>query len=92
MVLAVLFQPPVAVAAASTAGAVTITTDPPGLPLRVDGIARGVTPLATMLIAGLHVVEVGEGVGSRQHQLRVTVGAETILHVDQRAAEERSPK
>lgn len=83
MVIAVLFQPPVA--AAPAAGAVTITSDPPGLTLRVDGIGRGVTPLATMLIAGPHVVEVGEGDRTRRHQLRAIAGAETLLHVDQRA-------
>ena len=52
MLIAVLFQPPVA--AAPTAGAVTITSEPPGLDLRVDGAPRGVTPLATMLAAGSH--------------------------------------
>ena len=80
MVIAVLFQPPVA--AAPTAGAVTITTEPSGLPLRVDGIARGVTPLATMLMAGAHVVEVGTGERIRQHQLQVRAGTEAVLHVD----------
>ena len=80
MVIAVLLQPPVA--AAPAVGAVTITTDPPGVPLRVDGIARGVTPMAAMLIAGAHVVEVGEGDRSRRHQLRVKPGADAVLHVD----------
>lgn len=82
MVIAVLFQPPVA--AAPAVGAVTITSEPPGLPLRVDGIARGVTPLATLLVAGGHVVEVGDGPRRRRHQLRVKPGAEAVLHVDWR--------
>jgi hypothetical protein len=84
MILAVLFQPPLA--AAPSVGAVTITTDPPGLSLRVDGIARGVTPLATLLPAGTHVVEVGEGERRRQHQLHVKRGADAVLHVDWLAA------
>ena len=80
IVIAVLFQPPVA--AAPAAGAVTITSEPAGLPLRVDGTARGVTPLATMLVVGAHVVELGSGDRVRQHRLLVRAGTEASLHVD----------
>ena len=80
IVIAVLFQPPVA--AAPVAGAVTITSEPAGLPLRVDGTARGVTPLATMLVVGAHVVELGSGDRIRQHRLLVRAGTEALLHVD----------
>ena len=80
MLIAVLFQP--AVAAAPTAGAVTITSDPPGLALSVDGTARGVTPLATMLTAGSHRVEVGLGERARLHHLQVGAGTQASLHVE----------
>ena len=79
IVIAVLFQP--TVSAAPTAGAVTITSDPPGLALRVDGLPRGVTPLATMLPAGSHRVEIGSGDRVRLHHLRVRPGMEASLHV-----------
>lgn len=80
MLIAVLFQP--MVAAAPTAGAVTITSDPPGLALSVDGTPRGVTPLATMLTAGSHRVEVGSGDRVRRHQLQVRAGTDASLHVE----------
>jgi hypothetical protein len=80
MLIAVLFQP--TVAAAPTAGAVTITSDPPGLALSVDGTPRGVTPLATMLTAGSHRVEVGAGEHLRRHQMQVRAGTEASLHVE----------
>jgi hypothetical protein len=80
MLIAMLFQP--TVAAAPTAGAVTITSDPPGLTLSVDGTPRGVTPLATMLAAGWHRVEVGSGERVRLHQLQVRAGSDASLHVE----------
>jgi len=80
MLIAVLFQPPVA--AAPTAGAVTITSEPPGLALSVDGSPRGVTPLATMLVAGSHRIEVGSGDRVRLHHLQVRAGMDASLHVE----------
>jgi hypothetical protein len=80
MLIAVLFQP--TVAAAPTAGAVTVTSDPPGLALRVDGTPRGVTPLATMLTAGSHRVELGSGERVRLHHLQVRAGSDASLHVE----------
>jgi hypothetical protein len=79
MVIAVLFQPPVS--AAPTSGAVTITSEPPGLTLRVDGSPRGVTPLATMLAAGPHRIEIGSGDRVRLHHLQVRPGLDASLHV-----------
>jgi PEGA domain len=79
IVIAVLFQP--TLSAAPTAGAVTITSDPPGLVLRVDGLPRGATPLAAMLPAGSHRVEIGSGDRVRLHHVRVRPGMEASLHV-----------
>jgi hypothetical protein len=61
-------------------GAVTITSEPTGLPIRVDGLARGVTPFASMLAAGGHRIEIGATDTSTRY-LRVRAGTEASLHV-----------
>ena len=75
IVIAVLFQP--TVSAAPTAGAVTITSDPPGLALRVDGLPRGVTPLATMLPAGSHRVRIERSLVSGVWFARLSQGGQS---------------
>ena len=61
-------------------GAVTITSEPSGAPVTIDGEARGSTPLTTAVTAGSHVVEVGAGTGVRR-PLQVTRGGDMRMHV-----------
>ena len=61
-------------------GTVTITSEPAGAPVTIDGEARGSTPLATALTVGSHVVEVGAGTEVRR-PLQVTRGGDMRIHV-----------
>jgi hypothetical protein len=60
-------------------GAVTITSEPSGSPVTIDGEMRGSTPLATILTAGSHVVAVGTTQVPRR--LEVPRGGDVRLHV-----------
>jgi hypothetical protein len=62
-------------------GAVTVTSEPSGAPVTIDGEARGSTPLATALMPGSHVVEVGVGTEVRR-LLQVTRGGDLRIHVE----------
>jgi hypothetical protein len=61
-------------------GAVTITSEPSGSPVTIDGEARGSTPLTTILAAGSHVVAVGTGT-QEPRRLEVARGGDVRLHV-----------
>ncbi len=61
-------------------GAVTITSEPSGSPVTIDGEMRGSTPLATILTAGSHVVAVGTGT-QVPRRLEVPRGGDVRLHV-----------
>jgi hypothetical protein len=66
-------------------GAVTITSEPSGAPVTVDGVARGSTPLAMVIAAGAHRLEVGAGGEVPPRLLQVSPGGDTSMHVQWRA-------
>jgi hypothetical protein len=63
-------------------GAVSITSEPPGSPVTIDGVSRGVTPVTLTLGAGAHRVEVGQGADVRVQTVNVARGGEASVHLD----------
>jgi len=63
-------------------GQLSVTTNPPGARVIVDGIARGVSPIElTGLAAGAHRVTLGEGRTSVNQQVTIRAGATSTLVV-----------
>jgi hypothetical protein len=74
------------IAAPIATGMVTITSQPAGSPVTIDGTPRGVTPVSLALDPGAHRVDVGTGGGVRTQVIDVVRGAESSLHIDLPAA------
>ena len=68
--------------AAPTLGTLSVQTNPPGVAVFVDGVARGNTPARLSLSAGSHIVELrGRGV-PRVIPVNVTAGAEASQYLE----------
>ena len=68
--------------AAPTLGTLSVQTNPPGVAVFVDGVARGNTPARLSLSAGSHIVELrGRGV-PRVIPVSVTAGAEASQYLE----------
>jgi PEGA domain len=61
--------------------AVTVTSEPAGAAVSVDGVAQGATPVTLELSAGPHQVTVGEGSAGWTETLAVKAGVESSVHV-----------
>ncbi len=70
-----------AAAASPDTGSVTITSDPGGSPVAIDGAERGATPLTLTLAAGSYRIDVGTGAQLRSQTMNVTRGGEASMHV-----------
>jgi hypothetical protein len=67
---------------APTLGTLSVQTNPPGVAVFVDGVARGNTPARLSLSAGSHIVELrGRGV-PRVIPVTVTAGAEASQYLE----------
>ena len=75
-----------AAAVTSDSGSVTVTSEPIGSPVTIDGSARGVTPLTVSLAAGSHSIAVGAGAQLRTQNLNVSRGGDASMHVELAAA------
>lgn len=62
-------------------GTVTITSEPAGSAVTIDGSVRGQTPLTLALNAGAHAIVIGTGAVSRSQNITVTAGGQSSLHV-----------
>ena len=62
-------------------GNVTITSEPPGSTVAIDGSASGQTPLTMALNSGAHTISVGTGVQARSQDVNVTRGGNSSIHV-----------
>jgi hypothetical protein len=62
-------------------GQLTITSDPGGAPLSIDGSPRGSTPATLTLAAGSHQIEVGAGESTRRQSISLGRGGEATVHV-----------
>jgi hypothetical protein len=70
-----------AVAAPNT-GSVTVTSEPSGSPVTIDGAASGITPLTLALAPGTHRIDVGAAPELRSQDLNVTRGGNASMHVE----------
>jgi len=68
-------------AATPTSAPVTITSDPVGASVSLDGAERGVTPLTTDVPAGAHTLQVGSGATARTQPLDVRGGVASAVHI-----------
>jgi hypothetical protein len=75
-----------AAAVTPESGSVTVTSEPIGAPVTIDGSARGVTPLTVSLAAGSHSIAVGAGSQLRTQNLNVSRGGDAAMHVELAAA------
>ena len=63
-------------------GTVSINTSPAGIPVMIDGVRRGVTPLDVDLPPSQHLVELLIDRGRRQFPVTIKSGSQTSLVVD----------
>lgn len=68
-------------AVAPETGSLSVTSEPSGAPVAIDGTARGTTPLEVTLAPGTHNVEVGTGPQARSQPVTVTRGSTFSLHL-----------
>ena len=68
------------IAAPAPNGSVSITSEPPGAQVSIDGESRGATPLTVALLAGSHRVDLTLGSKVRTHTLNVGAGRDSSLH------------
>jgi len=74
--------PAAAAGGAATSGTLEVTSEPSRVPLVVDGVAVGTSPLtATTMAAGEHVLSARFASGTVQRRIRVQAGRTTTLHV-----------
>lgn len=73
--------PGAGVAALPDTGSLSVTSDPSGLPVTIDGTPRGETPLKLTLASGTHRVEVGSGSLTRSQHLSVARGGDASVHI-----------
>ena len=62
-------------------GSVTVTSEPSGSPVLIDGIARGATPLTVQIAPGSHRIEVGSGTQAHSRHVTVTRGGDVSMHI-----------
>jgi hypothetical protein len=65
-----------------TTGTVTVTTDPPGAEVLIDGEARGQSPLRLALASGAHTMVIRANGESRTIPINITAGAEMSQYLD----------
>ena len=63
-------------------GTVTVTTDPPGADVQIDGVARGQSPLKLALTPGAHTMVISGNGESRTIPLTIAAGAEVSQYLD----------
>jgi hypothetical protein len=74
--------PAAAAGDAATSGTLEVTSEPSRVPLVVDGVAVGTSPLtATTMAAGEHVLSARFPSGTVERRIRVQAGRTTTLHV-----------
>jgi hypothetical protein len=68
-------------AAAAAGGSLRVESDPPGAEVRLNGTAKGLTPLALTVPAGTYTLTLQHGTSNKQLPVSVTDGAATVYHV-----------
>ena len=65
-----------------TTGTLTVTTDPPGADVDIDGVTRGQSPLKLALTPGAHTMVVRANGESRTIPITIAAGAEVSQYLD----------
>jgi hypothetical protein len=73
-------------AAPPETGSVTVTSEPSGSPVMIDGTPRGATPLTVQIEPGSHRIEVGSGAQAHTRHVTVTRGGDVSMHIGLTAA------
>jgi hypothetical protein len=68
--------------APATTGTLTVTTNPAGATIAIDGEARGTTPLTLTLSPGTHQIQLQGGGDPRTLPVTITAGAEATQYVE----------
>ena len=68
------------VAVVPDSGTLSVTSDPVGAAVVIDGTARGNTPMEIALAPGSHTIEVGTGAQARSQNVTITPGNTFSLH------------
>jgi hypothetical protein len=63
-------------------GTVTVTTDPPGAEVDIDGVVRGQSPLKLALAAGAHTMVIRANGESRTIPINIAAGSEISQYLD----------
>ncbi|MEO5740108.1 MAG: PEGA domain-containing protein [Vicinamibacterales bacterium] len=69
-------------AAPVTTGTMTVSTDPPGAEVEVDGVGRGKSPLSLALAAGAHTLVIRGYGESRTIPVTIAAGADVSQYLD----------
>ena len=67
--------------AAAAGGSLRIESDPPGAEVRLNGTAKGITPLSLSMPAGSYSLAVQRGSSIKELPVSITNGATTIHHI-----------
>ena len=67
--------------AAAAGGSLRIESDPPGAEVRLNGAAKGATPLSLSVPAGSYSLTVHHGANIKELPVSVTNGATTVHHI-----------
>ena len=70
------------VTAPAQKGWVSITSEPSGAYVKVDGALSSMTPFGGLLPSGAHQIEVRHGTAVRTQTINVTRGGETVVHLE----------
>jgi hypothetical protein len=70
------------VASSLATGSLTITSEPAGATVSVDGLRHGVTPSSVSLAPGEHRIDIGEGASMRTRTVQVAAGGAVLVHLE----------
>jgi hypothetical protein len=62
-------------------GSLTVTSEPSGQPVLIDGTAQGMTPVTLTIASGGHRIEVGSGAQLHSRPVTITRGGDVAVHV-----------
>jgi hypothetical protein len=73
--------PATVVATPPDTGSLSVTSEPSGLPVTIDGTPRGETPVKVTLAPGSHRIDVGNGSLVRSQHVSVARGGDVSVHM-----------
>ncbi len=71
---------------AQTSGALVVATDPPGIPVAIDGESVGVSPVRRTMMPGEHFVEATFPQGKTSRVVKIAAGESSVVNLTSPAA------